>query len=322
MLRVLSFVPVVVCLLLSSVRAEDPVFSGPQVGERLPALPCLGLTGDLEGKSFDLIETSAGGPVLIVFFHELTRPGFGLMRAVTGFAGQRAEQGMKAGVVFLTDDLTETTNWAGNVRQLFNDRVTYAASPDGKEGPGAYGLNRNVTLTILVADQGKVTANFALVQPQLQADGPKILRAIADVTGGGEIPSIQSLGPNGGERMRGREQAERERMAGRPGAGQRGEGRGEMDPELTGMLRAVINREADAAQVREAAAKVESYVADRPAARRELARIVTTIIDAGKLENYGTVAAQGVLRQWKEKYGGESAEREPSAPTKGDGGEE
>ena len=55
---------------------------------------------------------------------------------------------------------------------------------EGKEGPGSYGLNRNVTLTILVGKEGKVTANFALVQPSTQADLPKILEEVAKVAGG------------------------------------------------------------------------------------------------------------------------------------------
>jgi len=38
----------------------------------------------------------------------------------------------------------------------------------GTEGPGRYGVNRNVTLTILIVSENKVSANFALVQPSAQ----------------------------------------------------------------------------------------------------------------------------------------------------------
>jgi hypothetical protein len=38
-------------------------------------------------------------------------------------------------------------------------------------------------MTVLVGKDDKVTANFALVQPSLQADGPKIAAAIADALG-------------------------------------------------------------------------------------------------------------------------------------------
>ncbi|MCH5373957.1 MAG: hypothetical protein JJ992_08275, partial [Planctomycetes bacterium] len=237
------------------------------------------------------------GPVMIVFFHELTRPGFGLMRAIANFAGERKAKGMTVGVVFLSDDATETTKWALNLannQRLFSDDVIYGVSPDGKEGPGAYGLNRNVTLTILVGTEGKVTANFALVQPQLQADGPAILKAIAAVTGGGEIPSVDELETRYAPRATMQRGEAGRRMA------QRG-GRAESDPQLGSMLRAVINKQASDDAVREAAAKVEAYIAKNESARRELARIVNTVVNSGKLENYGTSTAQEFLRTWHDE---------------------
>ena len=61
--------------------------------------------------------------------------------------------------------------------------------------PGAYGLNRNVTLTILVGKDNRVTANFALVQPSLQADVPKVLGEVVKLIGGKVPPSISSPHP-------------------------------------------------------------------------------------------------------------------------------
>ena len=42
-----------------------------------------------------------------------------------------------------------------------------------------------MSLTVLVGKEGVVSANFALVQPSVQADGPKILKAIVDALGRG-----------------------------------------------------------------------------------------------------------------------------------------
>ena len=278
MFRVLSLALIVLLPTSPNLHGEDPVFSGPQVGEQLPSFPMLGLFAEQEGKPIDLLKEADGGPIMIVFFHELTRPGFGLMRAVTNFAGERTAQGLKVGVVFLTDDATETTKWAGNVQRMFSDKVTYGVSPDGKEGPGAYGLNRNVTLTILVGNEGKVTANFALVQPQLSADGPAILNAIAAVTGGGEIPSVDELDSRYAARMNMQRGDAGREMA------QQG-GRGQSDPRLGSMLRAVINKQASDEAVKEAAAKVEAYIAENQSARMELKRIVNTVLNSGKIEN-------------------------------------
>ena len=60
--------------------------------------------------------------------------------------------------------------------------VLKGISPDGREGPGSYGLNRNVAQTILIAKDGKVLHNFAFTQPLLYTD-PHLLGAIADAVG-------------------------------------------------------------------------------------------------------------------------------------------
>ena len=183
-----------VTLLLSvcfSVAAEEPVFSGPQAGEVFPPLPVKVVLGDQDGKDADLVNEAGAKPLVVIFFHARTRPAYALTRKVMEFAATKSDAGLKSHVVFLTDDPTETNKWVNLIQKQLPEGVTYAISHDGIEGPGAYGLNRNVTLTVLVGNEGKVTENFALIQPQLQADGPKIMKAIVDVTGGGDVPAIE-----------------------------------------------------------------------------------------------------------------------------------
>ncbi|MEM9587568.1 MAG: hypothetical protein AAGA03_09825, partial [Planctomycetota bacterium] len=55
-----------------------------------------------------------------------------------------------------------------------------AVSPDGREGPGSYGLNRNVALTMLFAKDGQVIHNLSMVQPMLYTD-PHVIGALADL---------------------------------------------------------------------------------------------------------------------------------------------
>jgi anti-sigma factor RsiW len=54
--------------------------------------------------------------------------------------------------------------------------------------------------------------------------------------------------------------------------------------------------------VDEAAAAVEAWIEKDEAARKEIARISNTIVNSGKLENYGTPRCQEILRKWAEKY--------------------
>ena len=51
--------------------AEDPVFSGPQAGEKLAKFKVRVLFGDLAGKEVDLIERAQGKPVLLIFSHRV-----------------------------------------------------------------------------------------------------------------------------------------------------------------------------------------------------------------------------------------------------------
>ena len=267
--------------------ANDEVFSGPQVGEILPPLPAKGVFEDLAGQEFDLIKQADGKPVALIFFHQRTRPAFGLTNTIMQYAASRAKDGLQSGVIFLTDDPTATTRWMGIVQQRFPKGVAYGIS--GIEGPGSYGLNRNVTLTVLVGNEGKVTANFALVQPSLQADGPKILKAIVDATGGGKVPTIAELG--GGQYAAGR-MTMRSR-----------------DPKLTSLMRAVINKNGTPEQIEKAAAEVEKYVAENPTARRQLGQIASTVAGSDRISNYGTEVSQKIIRKWAKEYGGAGRQR-------------
>lgn len=276
-------------LLLSgqaAVFGDEPVFSGPQVGEKLPSLKVKGVYGDLAARDIELGGPAEGNPELLIFFHEKTRPAYGLTNMMMKYAASRKKDGLRSSVIYLTDDATEMREWLGRVKGNMNQNVIHAISPDGVEGPGSYGLNRNVALTVLVAKEGNVTANFALVQPSIQSDGPKILKAIVDATGGGKIPTIAELG--------GGRYSNQARMRARGG---------KSDEKLTSLLRAVINKQASDADVRKAAAAVEQYVAKNGNARREIARISNTIVNSDKLSNYGTEAAQETLKRWAKKYG-------------------
>ena len=191
---------VVIALVSTPLLAEDKPaeFSGPQVGEKLTPLATKVVLGDEAGKEIDLVKSAAGKPVLIVFVHERNRPSVGLARLLGLYAATKKEAGLASGVVFLTPDLTMTEEWMKIAKNALPGGVPVGISTDGQEGPGAYGLNRKVQMTILVGKDDKVTANFSLVQPSVQADAPKIAQAIVDVLGGGQGPTIEELQKLGG----------------------------------------------------------------------------------------------------------------------------
>ena len=176
----------------STTHAEEQVFSGPQVGETLTSFEVQGVYDDDAGKKRHWrAAADAGRPTLLIFVHEITRPSIAVTRMLADYAAQRKSVGLKTSVVFLTDDITEMSNRLQRARHALPEGVPISIATDGQEGPGAYGLNRNVALTILVADKGVVTANFALVQPSVQSDLPKVFSAIVKLIGG-EAPDVSS----------------------------------------------------------------------------------------------------------------------------------
>jgi hypothetical protein len=290
---------------LVPVSAEDePVFSGPQPGEKLVSFKIKNVLVE-PAKEVDLIASADGKPVLIVFFHKRTRPAFGLTNTLMKYALTRTKAGLTSGVAFLTEDTTETENWVKRVRGNLPKGATYGVSPDGIEGPGAYGLNREVELTILIGNKGKTTANFALVQPSLEADGPKIAKALAAVLGDEKPVDLAKFA---GGRMR-KDKAKPKRPAANP--------RGNPVPaDLRARLVAVIRKENTPEEVDKAAKALEKHLAENKESAKTVGEITTRIIKAGGLERYGTERAREYLTKWSKEYGPKDDDPKPKAGDK------
>jgi hypothetical protein len=219
-----------------------------------------------------------------------------MTRVLMDYATGRAGDGLACGVVWLANanDPTAAEQFLKRARHAMPARAPVGISLDGNEGPGVYGLNRNVTLTILVARDNVVTANFALVQPSLPADAPRVLGEVVKLVGG-KVPTLEELGARGAM----------------PAS----------DENLRAVLRPVIRRDATPEEVDRAAAAVESYVRDHPTSRAQLGVAARTIVESGKLSDYGTPRAQHHLRNWAETYGKERGGTTPARP-EGEGGRE
>ena len=219
-------------------RGEEPVFSGPQAGEKLTPFT---MTRRLRrvGRKEDRPGVDGRGEADPPGLRPRGKPPVDrrLPRAVE-LRGGSAKDGLVSGLVWLADDPTAADQFLKRARGALPEKVPIGISVDGKEGPGAYGLNRNVTLTILVGKDGRVTANFALVQPSLQADVPRVLAEVVKLIGG-KVPPVDQLaapakaagrmadtrpGENdpGADRVApGRDPPRREPRAGCPGRGSR-----------------------------------------------------------------------------------------------------
>lgn len=267
---------------------QDEIFSGPQVGERLSPFTVRGAFDQEAGTNLDFVSTADGKPIVLIFVHDVNRQSVSLTRILSEYTKSRDKDGVITGVVFLDDDATAAESQLNRMRHALTPGVPTGVSIDGREGPGSYGLNRNVTLTILVGKDNLVTGNFALVQPSLQVDLPKILKSIVAVAGG-PVPKLEHL-PGMRESFMRDKPVDSEVLNLRP------------------LLAPLIRRDASEEQVDQAARAVEERAAKDEAVRLEVGRIANTIVDAGKLGNYGTKKAQEYLTKWAKEYGKDSAD--------------
>src|SRR5690606_19357684 len=166
------------------------VFSGPQPGEPLGAFQARGVYDDLAGENIDIVERAGNAPLLLVFVHApLTRPSAAVARGLAEYAAENSEK-LKHATVWLHDDRSEAEAYLRRARASLNLKGTVLVSLDGADGPGVLGLNRGVSLTVLVARDGHVAANVALVQPST-TDGPAIVAALANIAGTSKVTQVE-----------------------------------------------------------------------------------------------------------------------------------
>ena len=154
--------------------AGDPT-SGPQVGDKLGTFKAKVVTGDDAGKEFQLPLKGKDGPTLIVFVQKFSRPAFKLLKPIDEFAG--GKEGLAAHVVWITDDVEKTEAYLKKAQNSLKMQMPLSVCLDGKDGPMAYGLNDQAAITILVAKDRKVVANFAYADPN-ETDARKVIDAV------------------------------------------------------------------------------------------------------------------------------------------------
>jgi len=171
--------------------AQDPVFSGPQPGEKVLPFKAYAVSGSGAGKEIQVLADAPEAPTALVFVHGIERSILPLLRVVDAYGVSRKDR-IRTTFVFLTEDRLALENRLPVIVNSTQLKGTVVMSLDGIEGPGAYGLNKKCLVTIVGANKGKATANFALVQPGI-ADAPRVIAALAKTCGDDNPPSVEEL---------------------------------------------------------------------------------------------------------------------------------
>lgn len=278
-------------LLLAPVgaQAQEPVFSGPQPGERITPFKTFAPVGPDAGKEVDYVARYQGAPSVLVFVHGLERSMAPLLTTIDQYAFEKGDR-LKAVFVFLTADRVGLEQRLPLVGRSLQMRSPLAISLDGAEGPGNYGLNKKCLLTIVGAKENRVVANFALVQPGI-ADAPKVLAALAQLAGDPQPPGAEELRARRGENRKPRPQPNR------PAPGKELPGAAPTDPELISHLRAFIQKTNGPADVDRVLREVERYVQGKPELTRQAIDGWTRVLYL----KYGTDYAQKTGAEWLER---------------------
>jgi hypothetical protein len=255
---------------MSALAADEIVYSGPQVGEKVVPFKVLGVYDEYKGRELDLVGMADGKPFMLVFVHNSTRPAADLTRALLHYADTRADSGLFSALVFLTDDVTAAERHMREANGWWHNGPPAGICLDGAEGPGTYGLNRNVTMTVLIGTHSRVTANFALVQPS-DSDAARILPSVTRMVGG-NVPSLPEV-----EFLRSPTRL--------PEIKRQWEyGKAPTDPKLRSLICNLLRDSEDAQKVAKTAAEIDARVAANSELQGELgetARLVLT-------RNYGS----------------------------------
>lgn len=269
-------------------NAADAVFSGPQPGEKTTGFKVIGISGAALGSERDPVTEGAGAPTALIFLHALERSLVPLLRVTDEYGALRKGQ-LKTEIVFLAPDRTtgeQRIKAAVNSLQL---KSNVGLSLDGGEGPGNYGLNKECMMTIVVAKDNKVTANFALVQPGI-SDAPKVIEALAKVSGDTNPPPVEKLAARNPRMARGRDGEMRAngKATEEKGAGARDPFPGAVptDEKLVGLLRRFIRPTNDDAAVDKVLAEVKAYIKDNEGLRKQTIDGWTRVLHFG--DRYGT----------------------------------
>jgi hypothetical protein len=245
-------------------------FSGPQPGEKLTGFKVRGFFKPFAGQELDFVERAQGKPICLVFIHDANRQSLRFSQVLSNYC--LGVKGLHIGVVWLSDDVTAAENFLKRSGHALAQAAPTGISVDGGEGPGAYGLNRNVTLTVLVGKDNRVSSNFALVQPSIQADLPKVLEAVAKVSGI-EAATLEDLLIVA-------------------------------NVKLQGPLSLLADRDAQDKEVERLANAIEALVREDEAAGKELGKVASRLVSSGRLAKTGTARAQEFLKKWAGEYGG------------------
>lgn len=155
--RVLTIFALFACI---SIAAADPCKSGPQPNQRPGPYSSLVCVGKERGTQHCYVCESENRPIVIVFARTMSDPLGKLVKQLDGAAKEHKAAELRSWVTFLGDDQTKMDPLVVKWAQQHAIGLPCAVYEDAV-GPPAYLLAKEADVTVLLAVNRKVVANFA-----------------------------------------------------------------------------------------------------------------------------------------------------------------
>ncbi len=175
-------------LAVLALPAQETLFSGPQPGEPLKPFTVLAVNGAHAGKEVDFISQFGNEPILLIFAHYIDRNVYRVLWPCDRYASE--VPALKTLFVYLAPDRVEGERRMQQVVKSLSLVAASAVSVDGVEGPGAYGLNKQAGVTAILAKNGRVVFNRAIVQPG-QSEAQRIVLEAIKLAGGNPVTDLE-----------------------------------------------------------------------------------------------------------------------------------
>lgn len=156
---------------------DQELYSGPLPGEPIVPFEVVAATGPERDTVVDYVTRFDGAPTVYCFVHNVSRASSRTVRALDVACAARADEGLRTLFVMLGSDQDETERYGMIFPGLLDLSSHVGISVDGNEGPGAWGLDRELVLTVTVAKGDMTVASFPLLSPN-ETDVPRIMEAV------------------------------------------------------------------------------------------------------------------------------------------------
>jgi len=150
---------VIVAMSFVPLASAADVESGPTKGEAPPALKLYDVTGPQQGKTLDYVKARQQKPTIYVVIpaDKWSRPMHRFVKALGEAVDKKHKDGLVV-AVWLTDDKQKTKDYLPQISDYYKS-TALAYYPGKTTGPGAWGINDQADVTVVVTNKGKVLSS-------------------------------------------------------------------------------------------------------------------------------------------------------------------